>query len=330
MYKNIINLFANITKVKMVMPFYHIVANNEPQHAYKLKITRNTKQFINDIDTLLKHYKPISLTNLYNHVYSGEQLPKKSVFISFDDGLTEFYYNAWPILKQKGIKPTLFINTAFVNNQQMFYRFKAALLAHNININKPNSSKTNSIKQLLNSKNNNLQNAFFNVNYNKSELLDQAANILDFSFSAYLQNYKPYLTTNQLIKLKTEGVDIGVHSVNHPLFNNINQQQQINQVIDSINWLTNNLETGIKTFSFPFTDHGIKTNVFNVLLNSTPRIVDLTFGTAGMKTETIKGHYQRIPVENKNLPMHQILTKQYLYFIAKALAGKNTIARQAT
>ena len=46
-------------------------------------------------------------------------------------------------------------------------------------------------------------------------------------------------------------------------------------------------------------------------------ITDITFGTAGIKEEKFKYHLHRIPVENYNKGIQQILFRQYLYYIIK-------------
>lgn len=51
-------------------------------------------------------------------IAGGRPLPKRSIVITFDDGLREQFNFAWPILKRKGIPAIFFINTATLVNHR--------------------------------------------------------------------------------------------------------------------------------------------------------------------------------------------------------------------
>ena len=127
---------ATITGQKVIFPFYHAVADNVPIHLKPLYNVRSSKQFEEDLDTLLKIYKPISLSEFYKNLKGEVKIPKYAFHISFDDGLREFGDVAWPILKRKGIPASLFVNPSFVDNNALFFRFKAAVLLDYLKKNK--------------------------------------------------------------------------------------------------------------------------------------------------------------------------------------------------
>jgi len=51
----------------------------------------------------------------YNYIKYNEPLPKKPIIITFDDGYKSNYDYAYPVLKELGMKATIFIGTAYVN-----------------------------------------------------------------------------------------------------------------------------------------------------------------------------------------------------------------------
>ncbi|MBK6281898.1 MAG: hypothetical protein IPF54_03820 [Draconibacterium sp.] len=67
--------------------------------------------------------------------------------------------------------------------------------------------------------------------------LDEAAELLGLNFGDFLSEIKPYLTTEQLLKLKGQGFSIGAHSFYHPEFWKISEVEQINEVKKSMDWL---------------------------------------------------------------------------------------------
>lgn len=318
---------ARATNQRLVMPFYHAVSDIPPLHLNHLYRIRSQKQFAADLDALLKIYKPISLDTLIRFTKGEAHLPKFACFISFDDGLREFGELAWPILQQKGIPVTLFINPGFVDNKAMFYRLKASLLIEAFQ-----SEKTIDFKSINESLQLEIQNLagliqfVQNVSYENQSVLDQLADLIAYDFELYQQTVKPYLELEELKQLQQSGVAIGTHSMDHPLFHKLSQEQQFQQVNDSIGWIKQYLHSEYSAFSFPFTDYGIPAGFFKQLREDNPG-VQATFGTAGLKKEKIPTHFQRIPIENNAWTMEQILAYQYFYFIMKAPFFKNTIQR---
>ncbi|WP_315078057.1 polysaccharide deacetylase family protein [uncultured Clostridium sp.] len=54
-------------------------------------------------------YTTITLQQLYDYLYNGLEIPKKSVVITLDDGYKDNYTNAFPILKEFKMNATMFI-----------------------------------------------------------------------------------------------------------------------------------------------------------------------------------------------------------------------------
>jgi hypothetical protein len=99
------------------------------------------------------------------------------------------------------------------------------------------------------------------------------------------------------------------------------------QIKKSFTYLERNLNIKNRLFSFPFTDHEIPLAFFEYLQNEAN--VLLSFGTAGLKKDTVPIHIQRIPAELEGFfSVRQIIKAEYFYYLAKALAGKNQILRR--
>ena len=59
-------------------------------------------------------YRVVSLRQLYGFISLKQQLPRRAVVLSFDDGYKSFLQYAYPILKELGFAATLFIYTDYV------------------------------------------------------------------------------------------------------------------------------------------------------------------------------------------------------------------------
>ena len=117
-----------ITGRRTIFPFYHLVSDETVPHVKFLYPVRNTKEFNADLEFFLKHYKPVGIADILHCIKSDRPLPENSFLLTFDDGLREFHDIVTPILLRKGIPATCFLNSAFVDNRDLFYRYKASLL----------------------------------------------------------------------------------------------------------------------------------------------------------------------------------------------------------
>lgn len=248
---------------------------------------------------MVQHFKPISLIELLELKKSGFKTKEPCFHITFDDGLSEIYDTVAPILMKRKIPATFFINTDFIDNKNLFYRFKASILAERVEAN-----------------------GLLEVTFNEKEQTDEFAKTLNIDFNEYLEKVKPYLTILQVKELINQGFTIGAHSQNHPLYCLLDEKEQINQTLESINYLKKEFGLDYSVFSFPFTDDGVSKSFFKAI---EPQ-VDLTFGSAGIKKDSVKFNLQRIPME-KNESAEQLIKTQYFYCFLKKFFGRNKIVR---
>jgi len=297
---NFITLFQAITKQKIALPFYHAVAEQplpHIQHLYKMK---TVQEFQKDLDFLLKHFEPIDAETLY-HFHVNKTVPPKPVFhLSFDDGLKEISEIVTPILLQKGVPATFFVNSGFVDNKALFYRYHASLAVEEL---LKKEKLTNSLKtEILSCSYKNRNNLF---QYFLPQQVDD-----------FLKNEKPYLTIEQIKTLSAHGFTIGAHSVDHPYYYEISLEEQLKQTLSSLEFVSSIVHQKLRLFAFPFTDFNVSRNFFNEI----EPFVDLSFGTANFKKEEIPFHYQRIAAEQKTMgSLESIVKKEYLKYGVKRL-----------
>jgi peptidoglycan/xylan/chitin deacetylase (PgdA/CDA1 family) len=297
---NSVTIFQAITKQKLMLPFYHAVAEQPLPHIKHLYQMKTVKQFLKDLDFLLQHFEPIDAETLYQfHV--NKTIPQKSVFhLTFDDGLKEIYEIVAPILLQKGVPATFFVNSGFVDNKALFYRYHASLAIGDLS---QKEKLTNSLKTEI-----------LSCSYkNRDDLIQYFS---QQQIDDFLKTEKPYLTVEQIKQLGVQGFTIGAHSINHPYYEEISIEEQLRQTLDSLEFISSLMHQKLRLFAFPFTDFNVSRNFFN---NIEP-FVDLSFGTANFKKEEIPFHYQRIAAEKKTMDaLESIVKKEYLKYSVKRL-----------
>jgi peptidoglycan/xylan/chitin deacetylase (PgdA/CDA1 family) len=303
------------------LPVYHAISDDEMPHIQHLYTVKGTKAFINDLDFLLKYYTPVDYNEFQELSLRGMKPDKPSFLLSFDDGLKEFHDIIAPILLQKGIPAICFLNSAFIDNKHLFYRYKSSLLIDKI---KKEPGLVSRIRTLFDGSQKFVHN-ILSINYQNKDLLDELAKIIDYNFNDFLLNHAPYLNSNQITSLIDQGFHFGSHSIDHPEYQHIDLKEQLRQTKESIEFICKRFSIDYKAFAFPFTDYNVSKCFFHNV--NTNNIVENTFGCAGQKRDVISNNYQRIPFEMTNLTGKQILNSELVYYLLKIPFGKNVINR---
>jgi len=97
---------------KIPILMYHSISySSNPKF---VQFTVPLAQFAEQMAYLHAHaYTPMTVTQYRNAAV--EQLPEKSVILTFDDGIADFFTEALPVLTQYNFPATLYIATAFIN-----------------------------------------------------------------------------------------------------------------------------------------------------------------------------------------------------------------------
>jgi len=308
--------------LQVFMPFYHAISEEVLPHMKHLYTLRNKKQFINDLDYLLKHFTPVKLSEFLSGKYSAG-FGKPPMVLSFDDGLIQCYTEIMPILLQKGIPATFFLNNAFIDNKAMFFRYKVSLLIEALSA--VTDSQLIKAAELLKCNQKDIRKRLLAVSYVDREITDQVANGFEFSFDTYMRKNPIYMGSIQIRKMQSEGFEFGSHGIDHPLFALLKKQATIDHIKASVTDLAQQYDLDYKYFAFPFTDSGVEDVTIDVLFEK--GIIDAGFGTAGLKDDKWPNYYQRVPMELFNKGAKAILNGEINRRRIRTLAGKNMTSR---
>jgi peptidoglycan/xylan/chitin deacetylase (PgdA/CDA1 family) len=304
-----------------------MVNDDEVVHIKHLYAHKNIQQFKDDIDFLLKKYSPISLLELLTFIKYGRSLPKKAFLLTFDDGFREMHDIVAPILLEKGIPATFFLNSDFIDNRKLFYQHKASILAEYCQ----GSLSINSIKKIkeILLKNNfefkDIVSGVLSIKYEQKDIMDKIAGLINVDLNEYLLRYKPYLRTEQIKGLINNGFTIGAHSIDHPLYSTLSLEDQLNQTVESMKHVRQQFSLNYGAFAFPHSDHNVSKQYFDKIYDS--GLVDISFGTGGIVNDSIPYNLQRISMEKPLLPAKQIVSYQYARKLFRQITGNGQILR---
>src|ERR1041385_315744 len=105
---------------------YHRVVDNFKHSAMTAipSMLISTRMFERQIEWLAKRFSFLSLDEIGSHIESGHQFQTPVAAVTFDDGYSDVYHHAYPLLKRKGIPATFFVVTGLIdsNRPQIFDR----------------------------------------------------------------------------------------------------------------------------------------------------------------------------------------------------------------
>lgn len=321
-----IHTLISLTHQKLICPFYHTISDNYLKHIAHLYTPLNINRFIHDLDFLLKHFEPISVQQVYTHLINNTSPKKPSFLLSFDDGLSEVYSVVYPLLKKKGVPAVVFVNTSFIDNKDLFYRYKISLVNEAIQQQPALNRLIFTILQDNEIQGEDVFAKLLNITYNQRNLVDKILPVCDVDVKEYLQSQQPYLTSSQLMELSKNDFVIGAHGVDHSEFQSLSFDDRVFQIQQSVNEVKERFSPPLKLFAYPFTDFGLSSDWFNFVNKN--NLVDLSFGGAGIYKDMAKNHLQRIPMEKRYAKTaKEMIAKEYLYFLTKKIMGREQLKR---
>jgi peptidoglycan/xylan/chitin deacetylase (PgdA/CDA1 family) len=95
------NAFGSATRHRLRVLAYHDVSD--------------TTAFATQLAWLVRHYEPVTQSQVIASVRDGRALPERSVWVTFDDGHPAVVERGQPVLEQFGIRATLFVCPGLVD-----------------------------------------------------------------------------------------------------------------------------------------------------------------------------------------------------------------------
>ncbi|GEP49660.1 hypothetical protein FNO01nite_03320 [Flavobacterium noncentrifugens] len=318
--KRLLPLFKN----QFLFPYYHIVRDNKVAHIENLYPYKNTIQFKNDLEVLLKNYTPINPDDLIQH-----KSQKNTFLISFDDGLEEIYSVVYPILKEKGLSAIFFINPVYVDNNIGLYKHYISIIISHLkqrNFDKNLLDKISKIFYINYETTGDFISKFKNIPYSERNKINDIFHILNFDIEAYLKEQKPYVSKVQIQEMMNDGFFFGGHTMTHPPLNKLSVEEQKTEIIGSIEWLKLNFGISYSLFAFPFSDKNISRKLLNELFQYDQNI--LLFGNSGLKKDIDNRIIQRVSFENPTKQIQKHIVTENLYKCFNQITGKYQIKRK--
>jgi len=233
---------------KLFILIYHRVFD-EPDFMQPGEVDK--KNFTWQMGLIEKYFNVLSLPDAIERMEKG-MLPPRAVCITFDDGYADNYLNALPILKKKQLTATFFIASGYLNGGIMWndsiietlrnYTGKQLDLS-DINLGHY-STRTNKEKSQAASK---------IIQKIKHLTPQKRQSITDYLCDTYINNLPDdlMLTNEQLLMLHQSNMEIGGHTVTHPIMSKTPFVQLQQEITNNKQTLESLLNTPIHFFAYP-------------------------------------------------------------------------------
>jgi peptidoglycan/xylan/chitin deacetylase (PgdA/CDA1 family) len=265
---------------------YHRVfeASSDP---WQLSVS--PKNFAEHLEILRRYYPVLSLHQLLRSLRDA-QLPKRAVVLTLDDGYADNLWNAKPLLEKYELSATVFITCGGLDSPTEFWwdDLERTLLQPQTLPQHLQLRVQNRLYEWPITSPDDRQHAYMALHQTLQPLRPSDRNRAMNDLFAWAgvdpmarPDYRP-LTTAELIQLaQSEFVDIGAHSVTHPLLAGMSQADQTAEITGSRHKLEAILSSPVDTFSYPYgnlsseTVEIVKAAGFEIALTTDGKAVDV-------------------------------------------------------
>lgn len=225
--------------------------------AHPARVSR--EQLTAHLEYLTKHYRVLPLKEIADRLQKGESLPSNTAAITIDDGYTDAYEIAFPILKKFAAPATLFVITDFLDRKAWLWTDKTRYLTANTarqNIETKINDKE--FRFELNGYNSRLSSAA-NINETLKKLPDAEKERQISGLQAIFEVEIPPLPPAEFgaidwsaaREMDAANIQIESHTVTHPILTNIDAAQLEFELQESRRRASAELGREVNLFCYP-------------------------------------------------------------------------------
>ncbi|WP_341839524.1 polysaccharide deacetylase family protein [Chitinophaga caseinilytica] len=310
----------------LLLPYQHLVSDREVPYISPIYPFKDRKAFAQDLDYLLRHFRPVTLGEVVRAMKGGDPLPKGAFLLTFDDGLREIAEIVAPMLQAKGVPAVFFLNPAYLGNKTHFYRFKLGLMLDALRSGTVAASARKAAAELLGAGEEGLESAIQGIGWRRRALADELGGLFGLDFEGIFAKERPYMDHGEVEGLVRAGFSLGGHSMEHPYYQELTLDEQVAQTLASVDAVCGQFGEKERVFAFPHSDEGVSRAFFSRVLEG-EGAVDLIFGTANHQADIDPRILQRFNSERPDIPIGDCVKGILLLEALRKASGRNLVTR---
>jgi len=236
---------------------YHRICPLKDQDGLFKDMFTSPEIFQKQMGYLAQKHNIITLEELINALLEGKTIKKNSVVITFDDGYEDNYQYALPILKKYAFPATIFISTAYIETDRIFWWDRLAFLITNAD--RPKISlkfRGNTLKLNLVGFKNKVH-SFEKIAaiikglsvLEGDELLIGLESLLNITKKA---NYPRMLSWGQLEEMLNQDISVGAHTHSHGALSCLSKESFEQEMVLPRRILESKLKRKIEYIAYPY------------------------------------------------------------------------------
>ena len=236
------------SRARLSILIFHRVLD-EPDPLFPGEIDRH--RFEEITGWIARWFNVLSLGQAIQHLSSGT-LPARAAVITFDDGYADNWTNAVPILAKRGLSGTFFIATGFLNGGRM-WNDTIIESVRRTEVTQLDLTRFNcgtwSIDGIV-ERRAALGQIISRIKHLPFSQRDEVVRFIAEVCAAKLPT-DLMMTDEQLSSLAASGMEIGAHTRSHPILTRIDDDQAIEEIQASREYLSTLLSRDVDLFAYP-------------------------------------------------------------------------------
>lgn len=241
---------ARLTLVRKKLPIliYHRVLDEYDPFR---KMEPITNEFAMQMRVISENYETMQITDAVRKLKSNT-LPKNALCITFDDGYRDNILNAAKILQDNNLTATFFIASGYTNkgvmwNDEILDGFKHTEKSSvNLSDFQLGRFTFKSLEERVEVARTIIKSIKYCEIVKRKKIVDDIIHQLSVKFD---KNYM--MTSDELVKLRNMGMEIGGHTRSHPILAIISDTEALQELEEGKQDLERILKTKITSFAYP-------------------------------------------------------------------------------
>jgi peptidoglycan/xylan/chitin deacetylase (PgdA/CDA1 family) len=211
------------------------------------------------LDYLASHYTVLPLSTVESRLREGRPLPLATAAITIDDGYSDFHDIAWPVFRRRNMPATVFSVTNFVDGRQWIWTDVLPFLLSRARADRVEVDVAGvgigavlsgeSSRRVLASRVNAL------LKHQPDEVKDRVIDRIAAQCGVTLPAQPPAgyrsCTWEQLREMESSGIDVGSHTVTHPVLTRVTADRLCRELEQSRRRLEEMLGHAVTSFCYP-------------------------------------------------------------------------------